>query len=195
MNLITFLVGLLITGGLYRQYRHTESRQLLNYIPNVWTSLGILGTFCCIVYALSPHGGKTINWNDINTLVKNIIPAFGTSIIGIIGAIATSVIAKIIFANEDKEEAEAYKRQYDGTPEQYIGAICQQIYETNKKLGVNPVSASEGLLEKIDLLLAVSKEQNVTLIKETKAQHLLVEKMTTDFTENLKEFYSTMYKV
>lgn len=194
MNLLTILVGLLITGGLYRQYRHTESRQLLNYIPNVWTSLGILGTFCCIVYALSPHGGKTINWNDINTLVKNIIPAFGTSIIGIIGAIATSVIAKIIFANEDKEEAEAYKRQYDGTPEQYIGAICQQIHETNKKLGVNPVSASEGLLEKIDLLLAVSKEQNATLIEETKAQHLLVEKMTTDFTENLKEFYSTTYK-
>lgn len=194
MNILTILVGLLITGGLYRQYRHTGSRQLLNYIPNVWTSLGILGTFCCIVYALSPSESKEIDWNDINTLVKKIIPAFGTSIIGIIGAIATSVIAKIFFAYEDKEEVEAYKRQYNDTPEQYIGSICQQIYETNKKLSVNSVPASEGLLEKIDLLLAVSKEQNVALMEESKAQRLLAEKMTTDFTKNLKEFYSTMYK-
>ena len=70
-------------------------------MPNVWTSLGILGTFIAIVVSLDSSGTSSLS--DVDTLVKNIIPAFTTSITGIIGAVVCSIAIKIIYAYEEKE--------------------------------------------------------------------------------------------
>lgn len=162
INWIVIGIGLLLTTTIYFYYRHTKSRQLLNYTPNVWTSLGILGTFVSIVYVFK---GSNIDWTNINLLVQNIIPAFETSIIGIIGAIITSIATKMIYASEDKEEVDTYDKQFEYSPEQYIGLIYQQI-----------------------------KEQYDAIIEESKAQRSLTEKMLSDFTEKLKDFYNNMYE-
>ena len=109
LNLIVTLTGLSITAVFFALYfTKLRSKQLLNYVPNVWTSLGILGTFIAIVVSLDSSGTNSLS--DVDTLVKNIIPAFTTSIIGIIGAVVCSVAIKIIYAYEEKEEDEFYRR-------------------------------------------------------------------------------------
>ena len=81
LNLIVTLTGLSITAVFFALYfTKLRSKQLLNYVPNVWTSLGILGTFIAIVVSLDSSGTSSLS--DVDTLVKNIIPAFTTSIIG-----------------------------------------------------------------------------------------------------------------
>ena len=105
LNIIVLIIGLGISIVFFILYfTKLKSKQLLNYTPNVWTSLGILGTFIAIVKSLGTTGSN--NLSDVNTLVSNIIPAFETSIIGIIGAIFSSIIIKIIYAIEEKKETE-----------------------------------------------------------------------------------------
>lgn len=115
-NIIVLIVGLVITVGLgFWYFTRTKSHQLLNVIPTIWTSLGILGTFCAIVKTLgrglgdlSPEGGG-LNV-VVNNLVNGIIPAFWTSIIGIIGAIVTTIAIKIIYAFEEEDESDEVER-------------------------------------------------------------------------------------
>lgn len=109
LNLIVALIGLLITSVFFALYfTKLRSKQLLNYVPNVWTSLGILGTFIAIVVSSDNSGTNSLS--DVDTLVKNIIPAFTTSIIGIIGAVVCSIAIKIIYAYEEKKEDELYRK-------------------------------------------------------------------------------------
>lgn len=170
INLSVLLFGLALTIilGLYSHKK--ESRQLLNYIPNIWTSLGILGTFMSIVYALVVKG---VYLQNINQLVMNIVPAFETSIIGITGAIITSVCAKIINTKKDYKEDKKYKDKYDETtPEQHIGDINLHTKR----------------------LLAVTQSQHKELMDESKLQRSLAERLITEFTTNLKEFYDKLYE-
>lgn len=111
-NIIVLIVGLLITVGIGLWYfMRTRSHQMLNAIPTIWTSLGILGTFCAIVNTLGggadslTSNGKGLN-DVVDNLVNGIIPAFWTSIIGIIGAIVTTIAIKIIYALEEEDEGD-----------------------------------------------------------------------------------------
>lgn len=104
-DLIVLGLGLGFSALLYFFYRSTRSRGLLNYIPTVWTSLGILGTFVAIYVSLT-----SVNFKDIvavGVLVEKVAPAFTTSIIGIIGAVISSIAIKIIFAFADRNEKES----------------------------------------------------------------------------------------
>ena len=141
LNLIVTLTGLSITAVFFALYfTKLRSKQLLNYVPNVWTSLGILGTFIAIVVSLDSSGTSSLS--DVDTLVKNIIPAFTTSIIGIIGAVVCSVAIKIIYAYEEKEEDEFYRRTVgnEKSPKSFLNnyihqldAFYSRIYESNKE--------------------------------------------------------------
>ena len=145
LNLIVTLTGLSITAVFFALYfTKLRSKQLLNYVPNVWTSLGILGTFIAIVVSLDSSGTSSLS--DVDTLVKNIIPAFTTSIIGIIGAVVCSVAIKIIYAYEEKEEDEFYRRTVgnEKSPELVLNDIkvsllqlikVSQNQEANIKIG------------------------------------------------------------
>lgn len=112
LNIVVLVVGLVITIGLGLLYfMWTRSHQMLNAIPTIWTSLGILGTFYAIVKTLGGGLGEITaeadNLNEIvNGLVDGIIPAFTTSIIGIIGAILATIAIKIIYAFEEEYESD-----------------------------------------------------------------------------------------
>ncbi|MGN0051755.1 MAG: hypothetical protein ACI37N_11325 [Prevotella sp.] len=163
---------------------------MLNYIPTVWTSLGILGTFVTIVYVL---GDGTMVWSDINEMVKRISPAFETSIIGIIGAILTSIIAKMIYAKEDKDDVANYQKTFPYSPEQYIGYLHREATSLNKKMDA-VTSYNNKILKQLADILVSSQKHHDALIEESRAQRSLAERMINDFTENLKDFYSTMYE-
>lgn len=147
LNIIVIVIGSLITFGFFLLYfTKLKSKQLLNYVPNVWTSLGILGTFIAIIVSL--HGGNTSALSDVDTLVKNIVPAFTTSIIGIIGAVVCSIGIKIIYAIEEKIEEELYYKKggEEISPELLLNNIhlslrrlieVTQLQETNIKSFLN----------------------------------------------------------
>lgn len=100
-------IGMIVIGVVFTSwivldyYKKFKSKQLLNYVPVIWTSLGILGTFMTIVLRLK---GGVGDLSDVNILVKNLAPAFWTSIIGISGALISSIIIKSIYARDEKDE-------------------------------------------------------------------------------------------
>ena len=131
LNISVIALGLfstLILGVLY--FTKLKSKQLLNYLPNIWTSLGILGTFIAIVYSLEDLQSSS-SGNEINVvrLIENIAPAFITSIIGICGAIITSIAIKIIYAIEEKKEERIYADTVGGNipPELMLDRINRSI--------------------------------------------------------------------
>lgn len=143
LNIAVLIVGLVVTASFFALYStKLKSKQLLNYVPNAWTSLGILGTFIAIVASL--NSGNTSSLTDVDTLVKNIVPAFTTSITGIIGAVVCSIVIKIIYAVEEKNEDELYKKTVgkDISPEILLNDIkvslsqlirVTQVQESNIK--------------------------------------------------------------
>lgn len=110
LNISVLALGLISTlVFLVLYFTKLKSKQLLNYLPNVWTSLGILGTFIAIVYSLEDlQNSSSVNEINVVRLIEDIAPAFITSIIGICGAIISSIAIKIIYAIEEKKEDRIY---------------------------------------------------------------------------------------
>ncbi len=177
-NIFVLVLGLGISFAVIRLYRKTKSRALLNSLPGVWTSLGLLGTFMAICWSL--HGlqdnpiaidntGKTLaeaqaagNQNiDIIKVISELIPAFTTSIIGLFFALITTLYAKVIFSNEDRKEDEKLQNL---SPEEYIRDIARSTNEMirlqieqgeknreyNDKLNKNIVGQNKVLQDFID---------------------------------------------
>lgn len=150
-NIVVLLGG----GGAWwlcnKKYRETKSRPLLNCLPGVFTSLGLLGTFFSICYSLNGLGGvsaevmdntgKTLaeaqaagsQGIDIIKIISELIPAFTSSIIGLLGALIVTVWAKNKFA---EEEANENSELGNTTPEEYIRDIAVYAKEmtSNKSL-------------------------------------------------------------
>lgn len=131
LNESVFILGLVMTVAFIIVYfTKLKSKQLLNYLPNIWTSLGILGTFIAIVYSLEDLRSSS-SGNEINVvgLIEDIAPAFITSIIGICGAIVTSIAIKIIYAIEEKKEERIYADIVGGnlSPELMLDRINRSI--------------------------------------------------------------------
>ena len=134
-----------------KKYVETKSRPLLNCLPGVFTSLGLLGTFFSICYSL--HGlegidaetvdntGKTLaevqaagsQGLNIMKIISELIPAFTSSIIGLLGALVVTVWAKKKFAEEEVEEN---SKLGGASPEEYIRdvAIYTKEMTSNKSL-------------------------------------------------------------
>ena len=97
-NIGMVIVGLTISAILWIKGKGSDN--LRGYIPTLWTSLGILCTFMAIHVSLSGYTSNIMHepsislHNDgfnINNLIREVIPAFSTSIIGIIGAIISTI--------------------------------------------------------------------------------------------------------
>lgn len=143
------LPGGLISLICYLKYRKTRSRALLNCLPGVFTSLGLLGTFYAICKSLggieqiSPelidNTGKTLaqvqatGGKDLNIIkiISELIPAFTTSIFGLVFALVATVWAKWVFATEEAKENKSLENK---RPEEYIQDLAKQSVITNEKL-------------------------------------------------------------
>lgn len=113
----------------HKEKTGSHSRLILNTIPTLWTSLGILGTFLAICISL-----KGINFtldnnktNIVENLVNNLVPAFSSSIYGIMGALITTVVNKLKYNNEDIEDFIKLN-----SPEKNIRAIVSLLKEQQK---------------------------------------------------------------
>lgn len=140
---ITIIVGLIVTVSFYYKYfKVYKSQQLLNSLPGIWTSLGLLFTFFAICSSmqelqnisapieslegevLQKVGTTAI---DITKIIGDIIPAFTTSILGLVAALAITIANKIVYFCDEEKEA-----LNNETPEDYIIAI-KNILVANQK--------------------------------------------------------------
>lgn len=171
---ITIVVGLTVTAVFYyKYYNEFKSQQLLNSLPGIWTSLGLLFTFIAICSSmhglqntpsiesmegevLKKVGSTSI---DIKEIIGDIIPAFTTSIIGLVAGLIITIINKYIyFLDEEKESSEK------DTPEEHLKGI---------------LTSTTLLTTKIDELKTI-QEQNQTTMEEYN------ENLNTNVTEQNK---------
>lgn len=132
INNIPTWVGIFLCVGLSvfvcklinNKYKETNSVQLLQYKPTVWTSFGILGTFGSILYCLWV---RDIDYSDVGQLVTNIVPAFATSFIGVGASIFSSYRVKKAIAENEKKDEDAYKSKTSDSPEIVLHSILQAI--------------------------------------------------------------------
>ncbi len=83
-----FIVSIVIAVIFGFIYYKNRSRQLLNSLPGLFTSLGLLGTFVAICNSLGDINQDSL---EIDTIIRNLVPAFTSSIAGLISAfIATA---------------------------------------------------------------------------------------------------------
>lgn len=119
-DVITIVIGILVSIILGIKARHTGSHQLRNYIPTAWTSLGIFFTFVSIWWSLGESKDKSFDPQMMRDLISSIVPAFSTSIIGILGAFVSSICNKWIIAKEEQEENNKFLR----LKKQKVGKDC-----------------------------------------------------------------------
>lgn len=139
LTVVCLLSSFFISRLIQKNYEKYKSRELLAYKPTVWTSIGILGTFVSIVYSLCYNQN---DFRDIQLLIKNISPAFLTSIIGIVGSIVTSYKVKLLLAEEDSKTVSEYNNFIANpgsitnrekiTPEMQLYSIYKNINEINE---------------------------------------------------------------
>lgn len=165
-NLLVLIGGGFATLWCNKKYKETKSRPLLNCLPGVFTSLGLLGTFFSICYSLHGLGkfhlkslitqGKTLaevqaagGQNlDIMKVISELIPAFTSSIIGLLGALVTTVWAKKKFAEDEATENDR------------LGNMSSEEYIRDIALSTKEMTSNTSLLQKNnDLLQELIKQQ------------------------------------
>lgn len=172
-NIGMVIVGLTISAILWIKGKGSDN--LRGYIPTLWTSLGILCTFMAIYVSFSGYTSNIMHdssislQNDgfnINSLIREVIPAFSTSIIGIIGAIISTITNRWVSDEMERADNEQFlkiKRSIPGSkilsnsPEmvllEIISAIRESSSKTCEKLNYNnssSVSKLDQLCTKIE---------------------------------------------
>lgn len=192
-NLIVLSIGLLATFWCNKKYNDTKSKPLLTCLPGVWTSLGLLGTFCAI--CLSLHGlDAKAGSQDLNIMkiVNEIIPAFTTSIIGLIGALFVTLWSKIKFA---KEEVEENSKLSNTTPEEYIRDIaiyskeitnCKPIWNKHNELLAELISLYKEEEER-------NREYNDKLNNNISHQSEILKEFIDGFVNRMDEIFKQMH--
>lgn len=193
INISVILLGLVLTIVLCYVHKKYKSNELLSYIPSVWTSLGILGTFIAIVMSLdNPQKGS---FKDVESLIKSIAPAFYTSIFGIIGAIISTLISKIYIAKVELKEETDYKGRFgDNNPEENIALSTDAILSS--KITLSDISE---IGHQLFNLFTQIKEESVRhheeLIIHLKDQKASSKEFMDSFVSQLEEFYNNLYNI
>ena len=208
-NIVVLIIGLGATIWCKRKYDETKSSPLLTSLPGVWTSLGLLGTFCAICYSLHDlnavkevvdNTGKTLGEVkaasgqdlDIMEIISKLIPAFTTSIIGLVGALCVTLWSKIKFAQEEVEE----KSKLSGTsPEEYIRDVAIYTKEmTYNKSILN--KHNELLTELINLHKEEEKknrEYNEKLNDNISHQSEILKEFIDGFVKRMDDIFQQMH--
>ena len=137
--IVVLVLGIGISIWLDKRYKTMKYVGFISYIPSVWTSLGILGTFVSIYISLALLDFNSLE--DINQLVTRVAPAFSTSIVGIVGAIVCSIRNRNIRAREDVKEEQAYlnaMRSIDAK----VSKMGDGVLEAARQMGREMVNAA-----------------------------------------------------
>ncbi len=186
-------------------YKKNNSRNLRNALPGIYTSLGLLGTFLSIWYSLSNI--STIDNIDIAEIIRGLVPAFTTSIVGLILALAATLYNKKLYGDEDR----SYELHHTDpnvllqncvTALQNIQLNTEQVPSSlgvvNAKL-LEQKSAQDGFKDKLESILdefkkqeennkQLNKQLNENMAKQTEA----LQSFITNFVNRMDEIFKQM---
>ncbi len=188
----------------YKKFNEDGSRELLKAAPGICTSIGILGTFFSICYSLWNIDSQNF---ELTQIIDKLIPAFTTSIAGIILAILATIINKIQFAKQDARSASTHR-----DPEENLYRIAEGVKELCHKFStVSQIADSLDTMMKqqkqqTDVISGkqqilinsfsnqekVSRELNQRLTTTISEQSVILEKFVNDFVERMDEIFSNM---
>lgn len=196
INILMVVICTIGTILLWHKANITKSIQLRNYCSTLWTSVGILGTFVSIYISLSGMDFTSANNNAIESLIQNIIPAFSTSIIGIVGAIICTIFNRLSIAKAEKIEENDFantKNRFgvhnkSNSPELILLEIVKSINDscasTNKTLN--------GSKDASDIRLKTLIEGLGTLSEEMNGNHVQTKKLIQDALSNQNAIFETI---
>lgn len=195
-NGAVLVIGLAVSIWFFQKYKETNSRQLLNSLPGVWTSLGLLGTFIAICASLGgistaeavDNVGKTVaNATpeiDIKTIIGDLIPAFSTSIYGLLFATSITIWNKVRYAKEDKLIDDEINNV---SPEKYISDIAVELKAQTKK--------NEEYNEKLNNTLGNQSKILESFVKDFVARmDGIFKEMGNDIRANINSFGQEQFK-
>ncbi len=187
MDIFTIIIGLIFSWKLYTQYTKTKSLQLLNFIPNVWTALGVLGTFISIYLAFDDINSESLSKNDaIVNIIRKITPAFSTSIIGLIGNVFSSTIIKWILSKEEKLEQDNFPTTE--TPEKMLYNINIGIMGLASKIEQTTLSSNHNHKE----LISAYNYQTGQIVETLSSQSEILKTFVDDFILNMNGLFADM---
>lgn len=205
---VFWVIALGMLGALLyvrKHYKRNKSRNLRNALPGIYTSLGLLGTFLSIWFSLSNI--STIDNIDIAEIIRGLVPAFTTSIAGLIFALVATIHNKKIYGDEDH----AYEQLHTDpnvllqncvNALQNIQINTEQVPDAlgavNTKL-LDQKNAQDGFKKSLDSILSEFKKQeennkelnkqlNENMAKQTEA----LQSFITNFVNRMDEIFKQM---
>ena len=160
-------------------YYFNRSRQLLNSLPGLFTSLGLLGTFVAICNSLGDINQDSL---EIDTIITKLVPAFTSSIAGLISAFLATAGCKIWYSFEDKKLDEKIDKK---SPEECLYSLTLLSEQTNDTLS----RISQQLKDQASKNEAYNDRLNNTIGEQSK----ILEKFIEDFVERMDDIFTKMH--
>lgn len=174
-----FIASVVITIFFGLIYYKNRSRQLLNSLPGLFTSLGLLGTFVAICNSLGDINQDSL---EIDTIIRNLVPAFTSSIAGLISAFFATAGCKIWYSYEDRKLEKKINLQ---TPEECLYNLTLLATTTNESLS----RISQQLVEQSAKNEVYNKRLNTTISQQSK----ILEQFINDFVKRMDDIFTKMH--
>jgi chromosome segregation ATPase len=128
------IAGYFLFALLQINTHNPKLRALVSSAPGAMTSLGILGTFIGIFLGLLDFDIRTIN-SSVPKLLEGLKVAFGTSILGLLGAVTFRIISPIIVREKTSSE--------DASAQDVVDQLMHLDTSVNKATEVNSTGFEE----------------------------------------------------
>ena len=174
-----FIVSIVIAVIFGFIYYKNRSRQLLNSLPGLFTSLGLLGTFVAICNSLGDINQDSL---EIDTIIRNLVPAFTSSIAGLISAFIATAGCKIWYSYEDRKLEKKINLQ---TPEECLYNLTLLSTTTNESLS----RISQQLVEQSAKNEVYNERLNTTISQQSK----ILEQFINDFVKRMDDIFTKMH--
>ena len=160
-------------------YYKNKSRQLLNSLPGLFTSLGLLGTFVAICNSLGNIHEDSLEIDDI---IRNLVPAFTSSIAGLISAFFATALCKVWYSFEDRKLDEKVEKT---SPEECLYSLTLLSEQTNVKL----TTISQLLIDQAAKNETYNNRLNTTISQQSK----ILEQFINDFVKRMDDIFIKMH--
>lgn len=174
-----FVASLILAAIFVGIYCKNGSRQLLNSLPGLFTSLGLLGTFVAICNSLGNIHEDSL---EIDVIIRNLVPAFTSSIAGLISAFIATVVCKIWYSIEDRKLEEKVAKR---SPEECLYNLTLLSSTTNDKL----FTISQQLIDQAAKNGVYNERLNTTIGDQSK----ILEKFINDFVTRMDDIFTKMH--
>ncbi len=151
----------------------------MNSLPGLFTSLGLLGTFVAICNSLGEIEQDSL---EIDTIIRDLVPAFTSSIAGLVSAFFVTIFCKILYANEDHQ---LDKKVNLKTPEECLYRLTILSEATNNSLS----KITKQLSEQANKNETYNERLNITISQQSQ----ILKQFINEFVKRMDEIFTKMH--